>query len=66
MRKNEENHVTIYSRGTLKIEGCTDSDRDCMKSDNRRYWIYKIIMAIASVIFALSMLANALHPYLTK
>ena len=60
--KKEDNYPTTYCRGTLKIEGNAESDRDCMKSDNRRYWTYKFLMAIATLLIALSILVKALYP----
>lgn len=54
--------ATIYSRGTFKIEGSTDADRECMKLDNKRYWKYKMLIGTVALIAALTGLIKALSP----
>jgi hypothetical protein len=63
MRRKEDSYPTVYCRGTLKIVGNTDTDRACMESDNKRYWRYKILMAIATILMSLGILIKALYPF---
>lgn len=61
--KQKGDPVTIYSRGAFKIEGTTEADRECMRLDNKRYWRYRMLIGIVSLLLALSGLLKTLLIY---
>jgi hypothetical protein len=60
MTRRKSDPTFWYERGNLKFRGQTAEDRRSMRIDNVLYWTYRILMALAVLIFAVTRLIKSL------